>query len=94
MAAAVTITPRHLRHAATKRKDCNCDSSGTRDPKCEKDWPDICPWWAYQIYRQATGDFSSPEWWEYQLRLRDGFSDQAPDPREFDSEIPRTFTRN
>ena len=73
MAAAVIITPRHLRHAVTNRKDGNCDSSGTRDPKCETDWPDICPWWAYQMYRHATGDFSSPEWWEYQLGLRDGF---------------------
>jgi hypothetical protein len=81
----MAITRQHLRHAVTHRKDCYCDKSDTRDPKCEKDWPDICPWWAYQLHRHDTGDFSSPEWWEYQLGLRNSYSDQPPDVREFDS---------
>ena len=72
-----------LHHAITHRKDCNCDKE--RDPKCEAEWPDSCPWRAYQLHRHSTGDFSSPEWWAYQLGLREDYSDEPPDPREFDS---------
>lgn len=70
---SITITARHLHHAATVRKDCDCNQ--TRDPRCEAQWPDICPWWAFQLQRVVTGDFSSPEWWAYQVRQRDDFSD-------------------
>jgi hypothetical protein len=80
----MAITAKHLRHALTHRKDCNCYKSEERDPKGEKEWPDMCPWWAYQIHRHATGDFSSPEWWNYQCGLRDDFSDEPPDVREFE----------
>ena len=79
-----TITTRHLRYAVTHRKDCNCDSSDKRDPKCEEQWPDICPWHAYQLHRHTTGDFSCPGWWAYQQGVTDSFSGPAPDPREFD----------
>jgi hypothetical protein len=90
IAGMATITPRHLRHAVTNREDCDCYKSEYRDPKCEKGWPDIGPWWAYQMHRRISGDFSSPEWWAYQLRQREDFSDQPPDPREFDSLAPGT----
>jgi hypothetical protein len=79
-----TTTAQYFRHALTHRKGCSCYRSEEHDPKCEKAWPDICPWWAYQLHRHNTGDFSSPEWWPYQQGLRDDFSDPAPDPREFD----------
>ena len=85
MAVVATITARHLRHAVTHRKDCDCYDLDERDPRCEEQWPNICPWHAYQLHRHATGDFSSPGWWAYQQGLTDSFSDQAPDPREFDA---------
>jgi len=56
----VTITARHRLHARTHRKECSCYKSEERDPKCEKDWPVICPFWANQLYRHTTGDFSGP----------------------------------
>ena len=57
----VTITARHLWHARTHKRDCSCGKSDEpRDPKCETDWPGICPHWAYQLYRHRTGDFSGP----------------------------------
>jgi hypothetical protein len=62
-----TITLQHLWHARTHRKGCGCYKSEERDPKCAKDWPEICPWWAMQLHRHQTGDFSSPEWWARQI---------------------------
>jgi hypothetical protein len=81
----MTITRQHLKHAITHRKSCACDKPASRDANCEREWPDICPWWAYQLHRHLTGDFASPEWWEYQLGIRDDYSDEPPDPREFDA---------
>ena len=26
-----------------------------------KEWPDLCPFWAYQLHRHITGDFSGPK---------------------------------
>jgi hypothetical protein len=80
----VVITPQMLRHAVTHRKNCTCYKSDERDPNCTKDWPDICPWWAYQLHRHITGDMASPEWWAYQCGFRDDYSDEPPDPRQFE----------
>jgi hypothetical protein len=54
------ITPHILWHARTHEKDCSCYKSETRDPKCEQKFPAICPWWAYQLQRHITGNFSGP----------------------------------
>jgi hypothetical protein len=89
MAGPTARNPSHaLLHAVTHRKDCGCYKSEERDPKCAQTWPDICPWRAYQFYRFNTGDFSSPEWWAYQLGEREGYSDLPPDARQFDPADP------
>lgn len=62
-------TARHLFHARSHQKDCGCYKDDARDPQCAKIWPGICPWWAYQLHRFNTGDFSSPEWWRRQLNM-------------------------
>ena len=67
--AKATITARHLFHARTHKKDCGCNKSEVRDSKCEKEWPDLCPWWAMQMHRHNTGDYSNPEWWRAQLNM-------------------------
>src|SRR5262249_10468855 len=46
---AKPLPHRHLRHAVTNRKDCGCHKSDFSDPKCERRWPDLCPWCAYQL---------------------------------------------
>jgi hypothetical protein len=78
----------HFKHAVTHRKECGCYKAEEREPKCEKRWPDICPWWSYQMHRHVSGDFRAPEWWAWTLGLRGGYSDVPPDPGEFDP-IPR-----
>lgn len=87
------ITSRHLQYAVEHRKDCNCYKSDHRDPRCAQAWPDLCPWWAFQLYRHMTGDFSSPEWWDYQIGRRKDYSDQPPDPRQFDALAPINISK-
>lgn len=60
MEMTTTINARYLMHARTHKKDCDCQKSEYRDLKCEAAWPDICPWWAYQLERHITGNFSGP----------------------------------
>lgn len=57
------ITARHLEHAQAHSKRCACYKSEIRDPACEAAWPDICPWWAYQLDRHITGNYSGSAPW-------------------------------
>ena len=63
------ITNQSLRHARTHKRTCNCYKSEFRDSECAKDWPELCPWWALQLHRHITGDFSNRDWWLWQLNM-------------------------
>jgi hypothetical protein len=55
-----TIAAAMIFHGRTHLKTCGCYKDESRDPACVKDWPELCPWWGYQIHRHISGDFSGP----------------------------------
>lgn len=79
----VWIEERHLEHARAHRKDCHCYKDDERDPECARDWPDLCPWWAMQLHRHQTGDYSNAEWWAWQTRYEgtERYGSDPPPPR-------------
>jgi hypothetical protein len=38
-------------------KTCKCYKSDYRDPKCEAEFPIICPWREWQLSRFVSGKF-------------------------------------